>query len=119
MLEKGHLLDLQWALREKFIGLLPHETFQIVEGHFKQQLPNICGVCMKGVEGQYVMLKLNEQHIYISTGSACDINSASGTKAILAMGKSVQEARQFFWVSFGVKTTMKEIVKSACVLSRL
>ena len=51
---------------------------------------------MKGVEGQYVMLKLNEKDIYISTGSACDINSASGTKAILAMGKSVPRSAPIF-----------------------
>ena len=74
---------------------------------------------MKGVEGQYVMLKLNEKIFYISTGSACDINSASGTKAILAMGKSVQEARQFFRMSFGVQTTINDIVKSARALSHL
>lgn len=112
-------LNYQWTLREKLIELLNHETFQIIEGTFKQQLPNICGICMKGVEGQYVMLKLNEQDIYISTGSACDINSASGTKAILAMGKTIQEARQFFRISFGVQTTMNEIIKSARALSHL
>ena len=65
------------------------------------------------------LLKLNEQHIYVSTGSACDINSASGTKAILAMGKSIQEARQFFRMSFGVHTTMDDIVKSVRALSDL
>ena len=89
-------LKYQWALREKLIKSLHHETFQVIEGDFTQQLPNICGICMKGVEGQYVMLKLNEQDIYISTGSACDINSASGTKAILAMGKSVPKRANFF-----------------------
>ena len=112
-------LQYQWALREKLIKSLHHRAFQIIEGIGTQQLPNICGICMNGVEGQYVMLKLNEQRIYISTGSACDINSASGTKAILAMGKSIQEARQFFRISFGVKTTMNEIVKSARALSHL
>ena len=109
----------QWALREKLIKSLHHEKFQVIEGVFTQQLPNICGICMKGIEGQYVMLKLNEKDIYISTGSACDINSASGTKAILAMGKSVQEARQFFRMSFGVQTTINDIVKSARALSHL
>ena len=112
-------LDYQWALRKKLIESLNHEMFQIIEGTFTQQLPNICGICMKGVEGQYVMLKLNEQDIYISTGSACDINSASGTKAILAMGRTVQEARQFFRLSFGVQTTMNDIVKSARALSHI
>ena len=110
-------LSFQWQLRQQLIKSLHPETFQVIEGPFSHQLPNICGICMKGVEGQYIMLKLNEQHIYISTGSACDINSASGTKAILAMGKSIQEARQFFRISFGAQTTMQDIAKCARALS--
>ncbi|WP_431027472.1 cysteine desulfurase family protein [Lysinibacillus sp. LZ02] len=112
-------LQYQWQLREKLLKSLHHERFQVIEGIWTQQLPNICGICMKGVEGQFVMLKLNEQHIYISTGSACDINSASGTKAILAIGKSYQEARQFFRISFGAQTTINDIATCARVLSKL
>ncbi|KGR83278.1 cysteine desulfurase family protein [Lysinibacillus odysseyi] len=109
----------QWRLRERLVGSLHSKKFQVVEGIWTEQLPNICGVCMKGIEGQLVMLKLNEQGIYISTGSACDSNSASGTKAILAMGKSFQEARQFFRISFGPQTTIQEIDQCARVLSKL
>lgn len=112
-------LKAQWEMREKLISSLHHKKFQVIEGLWTEQLPNICGVCMKGVEGQLVMLKLNEQGIYISTGSACDINSASGTKAILAMGKSYQEARQFFRISFGTQTTVNEIARCGRALSKL
>lgn len=74
-----------------------------------EQLPNICGLIMEKVEGQYVLLKLNEAGICISTGSACDIHSESGTKAILSMGYTMEEARQFFRISFGPTTTFEEI----------
>ncbi|MGM9951401.1 MAG: cysteine desulfurase family protein [Lysinibacillus sp.] len=109
----------QWELREKLVKSLHHKRFEIIEGIWADQLPSICGICMKGMEGQLVMLKLNEQGVYISTGSACDINSASGTKAILAMDRSYQEARQFFRVSFGAQTTVAEIAQCARVLSKL
>lgn len=82
-----------------------------IEAEDEQQLPSICGLCINGVEGQMVMLKLNEAGIGISTGSACDINSSSGTKAILAMGNSLSKARQFFRVSFGDGTTEEHIEK--------
>ena len=82
-----------------------------IEGEHEQQLPSICGLCINGVEGQMVMLKLNEKGLGISTGSACDINSSSGTKAILAMGHSFSKARQFFRVSFGEGTTKEHIEK--------
>ncbi|MFK5710794.1 MULTISPECIES: cysteine desulfurase family protein [Lysinibacillus] len=96
------------TLRNYFENNLP-ETCQIVE--CKQQLPNICGVMMEKVEGQYVLLKLNEAGICISTGSACDIHSESGTKAILSMGFSFEAARQFFRISFGPSTTLDDIAK--------
>lgn len=93
-------------LRRYFKSRLP-KTVRLIE--CKQQLPNICGVMMSKVEGQYVLLKLNEAGISISTGSACDIHSESGTKAILSMNYSMETARQFFRISFGDSTTFKEI----------
>ncbi len=108
-----------WQLREKLISMLPVKQFEVIEGKAAYQLPSIVGICKFGMEGQLVMLKLNEQHIHISTGSACDINSASGTKAILAMGKSISEARQFFRISFGAGTIMNEIVTCGRALQKL
>lgn len=92
---------------------------QFIEAQPNDQLPNICGICIKGLEGQYVMLALNEENICISTGSACDINSASGTKAILAMGYSMTEARQFFRISMGVGTTKEHIEKLGQALQKI
>lgn len=112
-------IDAQWQLRQDLIKGLDKELFQVIEASSENQLPNICGICLSGFEGQYVMLKLNEEGIYISTGSACDINSASGTKAILAMGKSLTEARQFFRISFGSNTTRDEIEKVNEVLHKI
>ncbi|MEG0386342.1 MAG: aminotransferase class V-fold PLP-dependent enzyme, partial [Solibacillus sp.] len=103
-------MDKQWQLRENLLHMLPGEAFQVIEGQAENQLPNIVGICKTGMEGQLVMLKLNEQNFHISTGSACDINSASGTKAILAMGKTITEARQFFRISFGADTQVDEVM---------
>lgn len=105
-------------LRQKLITLL-HANFLVVESNSSCQLPNIVGICLKGIEGQLILLKLNERGIYISTGSACDINSASGTKAILAMGHSISEARQFFRISFGPTTTVEQIEKLALALNKI
>ncbi|CAM5667717.1 Cysteine desulfurase OS=Lysinibacillus sphaericus OX=1421 GN=LS41612_05690 PE=3 SV=1 [Lysinibacillus sphaericus] len=84
-----------------------------------RQLPNICGLMMDKVEGQYVLLKLNEAGICISTGSACDIHSESGTKAIISMGYTMEEARQFFRISFGPTTTFEEIDQLTFALSNI
>lgn len=109
-------LKKQWQLRDAFLNDLQSDNdrwIQVVSAKREQQLPNIIGLCMRGMEGQLVMLKLNEAGIAVSTGSACDINSASGTKAILAMGKTAAEARQFFRVSFGLPTTLQDVTACA------
>ena len=103
-------------LREYFKGNLP-DTCRLID--CQSQLPNICGVLMENMEGQYIMLKLNEAGICISTGSACDIHSESGTKAILSMGYSWEAARQFFRISFGPTTTFEEIDQLKMALSTI
>lgn len=105
-------------LRDKLKRLL-HPDFEVIESLKISQLPSIIGICLKGVEGQLVLLKLNEKGICISTGSACDINSASGTKAILAMGHTFSTARQFFRISFGISTTENEIHQLASELNTI
>lgn len=106
------------ALRQRLKSCL-HPDFLIIESNDNSQLPNIVGICLLGVEGQFVLLKLNEHGIYISTGSACDINSAAGTKAILAMGHSISAARQFFRISFGPTTSVAQIEKLAAFLNQI
>lgn len=108
-----------WNLRKLLKEKLADTSCYFIEGDEAHQLPSICGLCIKGAEGQYVMLRLNEEGICISTGSACDINSASGTKAILAMGHGLSEARTFFRVSFGMDTTEEHIRKLGEALVKL
>ena len=109
----------QNQLRHQFKEALNADICIWVEADLPHQLPSICGLYIKGVEGQLILLKLNESGIYISTGSACDINSASGTKAILAMNYSLNDARSFFRVSFGSTTTTEEIEQVADRLNKI
>lgn len=104
------------ALRQYVRTHLP-QTCRLMEA--KEQLPSICGLFMEKIEGQYVLLKLNEAGICISTGSACDQQNESGTKAILSMGYTIEEARQFFRISFGPSTTFEEIDQFIAVLSEV
>ncbi|QCR33199.1 IscS subfamily cysteine desulfurase [Lysinibacillus sp. SGAir0095] len=97
--------------RNRLKQILKDAGCDFIEAEADYQLPSILGICLNGVEGQFVMLRLNEEGIAISTGSACDITSSSGTKAILAMGQNLSKARQFFRVSFGEGTTKLEIDK--------
>lgn len=112
-------LEKHWQLRKRLKEFISDSPIEWIESQEEKQFPSICGLCIPGLEGQYVMLSLNEENICISTGSACDINSASGTKAILAMGHTLSKARQFFRVSFGEGTTEQHIELLGTQLNRL
>lgn len=112
-------IDNFWKLRNQLKEAIKDTNCYFIEADEAHQLPSICGLCIRGAEGQYVMLRLNEKGICISTGSACDIRGKSGTKAILAMGRSVTEARTFFRISFGLYTTEDEIRKLSEALIQL
>lgn len=104
------------VLRETLVQNLPKYYKFVACDH---QLSTICGFFTEKYEGQYVLLKLNELGICISTGSACDIHSESGTKAIIAMGYSIDEARKFFRISFGSQTTSEQISKLVSALNSI
>ncbi|OLN23477.1 cysteine desulfurase [Domibacillus antri] len=88
-----------------------------IEADEAQQFPGVIGMCIPGIEGQLIMLTLNAKNIYISTGSACDTSAAAGTKAALAMGMTMEEARQFFRISLSMETTEDEVAALAAALS--
>lgn len=102
-------LQKDYSLRRRFIEQINGTSCIIIEGKKEQQLPSIIGLRIPGMEAQLVMLKANEAGCAISTGSACQSSSESGTKAVLSMGVSMEEAKQFFRISFGDNTRIEEV----------
>ncbi|MER2192988.1 MAG: IscS subfamily cysteine desulfurase [Solibacillus sp.] len=103
-------------LRQQLIGQLPKQ-YKVIQCN--EQMPTICSLFCENYEGQYILLKLNEVGICISTGSACDIRSDAGTKAILAMGYTTSDARKFARISFGPATTSQQIDELIVALKRI
>ncbi|MEY9868529.1 cysteine desulfurase [Peribacillus sp. B2I2] len=85
--------------------------FQIIEA--KNQLPHILALTFAGLQGQYIMLELNQKGFAVSTGSACQIGKQDPSKTMMAIGKSEDEAHQFVRFSFGKNTTADDIHKLA------
>lgn len=105
-------------LREHFKKELADETFEIM-GPKKGRLPNIIGMRIKGIEGQYTMLECNRRGIAISTGSACQMGLQAPSAALLAIGLKAEEAKQFVRISMGKSTTQEEIDKTVDVLKEI
>ena len=107
-------LDKFSLLRQAFLETLtPIKDRVIVYGGNEShtQLPNIIGLRIAGIEGQWTMLECNRFGFAISTGSACQVGMQSPAKVAQALGLSNQEAKEFNRISFGTSSTIEEVVR--------
>lgn len=79
------------------------------EGDLNDSIPNILGLRIPGMEGQYLMLECNQAGLAVSTGSACQVGSEKPGKIMMALGKSEQEAGEFIRLSFGKGNNVSQI----------
>jgi len=107
-------------LREQLIAFISDKQLSIaIEGHPNHVLPNIVGLRIHGIEGQYTMLECNRYGIAISTGSACQVGKQAPSRAMIATGKKEGEAKEFVRVSLGRLTTVHDIETFVTILERI
>ena len=98
------------SLRDYFIKRLLKEipkTF--LNGHPTQRLPNNINISILGVEGESVVLYLDEAGISCSTGSACTSASLEPSHVIMALGKPHEYGHGSLRFTLGRRNTKKDI----------
>lgn len=97
-------------LRNYFMGELFKRIPKIrLNGHSIKRLPNNINVSILDIEGEALVLRLNEKGVYCSTGSACASGSLRPSHVIMALGISYEEAHGSLRFTLGRKTAKKEI----------
>jgi cysteine desulfurase len=105
------------GLRDKFIAELQKRIEDIhLNGHPVKRLPNNINISVSYVEGESVILSLDLQDIYVSTGSACSSGDSEPSHVLLATGCSSEQARGSLRFTMGKWTTEAEIAKVLEVL---
>ncbi|HCO12446.1 MAG TPA: cysteine desulfurase NifS [Desulfonauticus sp.] len=74
------------ALRDKLEQGLLKIPYTRLNGHKEKRLPNTCNVSFGYVEGEAILLLLNELGICASSGSACTSGSLEPSHVLRAMG---------------------------------
>lgn len=88
-----------------------------MEGDPADASPYIAGLRLYGMEGQYAMLECSQHGLAISTGSACQVNEQKPSPALLAMGRTAEEAMGFIRLSLDSRTTDEEIGQAVQILA--
>ncbi|HEX9009777.1 MAG TPA: aminotransferase class V-fold PLP-dependent enzyme, partial [Holophagaceae bacterium] len=98
------------ALRDRFEAELADWVPELrIHGAGAERLPNTSLVGLAGVEGEAVQLKLAEQGICVSTGSACSTGMREPSHVLRAMGVPDAYARGTVRFSLGRGTTDGQI----------
>lgn len=98
------------ALRQKLIqGLndrIPHLVFN---GHPTQVLPHLVSVSVEFIEGEGLMLLLDEEGICVATRSACASGSLRASHVLIGTGMDFALAQGTLLITFGRDTTEGDI----------
>jgi len=98
------------ALRDKLRdGLLARIPDIIMNGHPTNCLPHLVSVSLKFIEGESVMLMLDEEGIAAATRSACASGSLRASHVLIATGLDFASAQGTLLFSLGRDTTEAEV----------
>lgn len=95
------------------IAKIPGTRFN---GHPTQSLPHITNFSFSGIEGESLIMRLDEHGIAASTGSACSSPNLEPSHVLLAIAVPISMAHGSLRLSTGRQTTKEEIDATLDVL---
>ena len=97
------------ALRERLIEGLSKIPHSVLNGHREHRLPGTVNFCFEGIEGESLLLLLDDKGVYASSGSACTSGSLDPSHVLLAIGRPHEIAHGSLRLSLSPDTTEEEV----------
>lgn len=97
------------ALRDKLISGLAKIPHSVLNGDAKKRLPGNVNFCFEGIEGESLLLLLDDKGVYASSGSACTSGSLDPSHVLLAIGRPHEIAHGSLRLSLSEDNTEEEI----------
>ena len=91
---------------KKVLKTIPHSW---LNGHPQKRLPNNINISFSGLEGESLVLKLDQYGVAASTGSACTSSELTPSHVLLALGLSEDLAHGSLRITLGRKTIKKDL----------
>ncbi len=104
-------------LKKKLLRDLPDYLDEyILNGHPENSLPNHISVSIKYIEGESVVLMLDEEGIAVSTRSACAAGALRASHVLLSIGHEFADAQGTMVITFGIDNTEEDVDRFLKVL---
>lgn len=98
--------ELRNYLIDRLVNEIPHTT---VNGSVEHRLPANVNVCFDFVEGETVLILLDQAGICASAGSACTSGSLEPSHVLLSLGVNQELAHGSLRISMGEDTTKEDL----------
>jgi cysteine desulfurase len=106
---KKHLVA---GLKEKIPDIM-------LNGHPELSLPNLVSVSLRYIEGEGVVLMLDEEGIATATRSACAAGALQASHVLLSIGRDFADAQGTLVLTFGEEITEADIDRFLTVLAEV
>ena len=112
----AYVTKLRDLLIERVIDEIPEVT---LNGEPQSRLPNNAHFTFLGVNGEDLIIKLDEYGIAASTGSACSVNTQKASHVLQAMGFSHEQITGSLRLTLGIFNTEQEIEETVNSLKKI
>ena len=109
-----HVAGLRDYLVERVLQEIPHSR---LNGSRIDRIPNNAHFTFFGVNGEDLIIKLDENGVAASTGSACSVKKQKPSHVLKAMKFSYEEITGSLRLSLGMHNTKEEIDRTVLALS--
>ncbi|MFB6290489.1 MAG: cysteine desulfurase family protein [Candidatus Bipolaricaulia bacterium] len=107
--ERDEEMPRQRALRDRIIEEVLKIPDSRLNGPRENRLANNANFSFKGIEGESIVMKLDNRNIAASTGSACSSPSLEPSHVLLAIGLPLSLAHGSLRITLGRETTEEEV----------
>ena len=97
------------ALRDRLIAGLREIPHSALNGDAEKRLPGNVSFCFEGIEGESLLLLLDEKGISASSGSACTSGSLDPSHVLLAIGRVHDVAHGSLRLTLGRDNTPEDV----------
>ena len=96
------------AIRDRLIDGLSKIPHSVLNGDAENRLPGNVNFCFEGIEGESLLLLLDDKGICASSGSACTSGSLDPSHVLLAIGRPHEIAHGSLRLSISEENTLDE-----------
>ncbi len=90
-------------------GIMQNISKVVLNGHPTSRLPNFLNVSILDIEGESLLLELDEHGIMINTGSACNSESLEPSYVLSALGNPYEFIHGSIRFTFGPENRMSDV----------